>query len=425
MERRGGIARIRGHVQLVALASVAKIGAAPDFRPWRLAPRPPLQCFKAALDIAAPQSAGGVVVHRVRHQHPQRRKSARVFGHDHRVDAELARDLARVQAARAAKSDQREIARVVAALDRDNANRALHVCVGDAQDSRRGGRAIELELACDAVHGRSGADDVDGHRAAEQLPRVDAPQHYVRVGDRGLHADSIAGAPWIGAGALRTHAQQSAGVHARNGASARAHGVNIEHRDADRQAVHHSLGGFTRRSVGQAHIGGSASHVEAQYAPEAAVAGGFERTHDASSRTREHRAHGMPRRFARRKKPAVGLHDRDAITAGARQFVEIGLHQRTDVGVHESGRAALVLAKLRADLVRAAQVHVFAAQRGHGRALICGVLVGVQKTDRDRSHAGAAELGGQPFQPGRRWAERDRAVMIGALPHSEAQGALS
>ena len=85
------------------------------------------------------------------------------------------------------------------------------------------------------IHGRGGARGIEMHLAADELVRGDAAQHDVRVGNRGPVAFAIAGRAGIGARALRTHAQQAAFIHARDGAAARADGMDIEHRHAHRE----------------------------------------------------------------------------------------------------------------------------------------------------------------------------------------------
>src|SRR6266498_4558954 len=51
----------------------------------------------------------------------ERRLDAGGFGHEHRPDPQLLRELARVQRPRAPECDERESGRIVAALDRDDA----------------------------------------------------------------------------------------------------------------------------------------------------------------------------------------------------------------------------------------------------------------------------------------------------------------
>ncbi len=126
-----------------------------------------------------------------------------------------------------------------------------------------------LSASRDGIHRRRGSVSIQVHSAADELVRRDAPQHDVRVGNRGPAAFAIAGRSGIGARAFRTHAQQAAFIHARDGAAARADRVDIEHRNANRKSADGGLQRFARLAVAEAYIGGSAAHVEAQNAREA------------------------------------------------------------------------------------------------------------------------------------------------------------
>ncbi len=155
--------------------------------------------------------------------------------------------------------------------------------------------------------------------------------------------------------------------------------------------VDDGLRGFARRAVGQADVRGGAAHIESQHAAETAGPRGLEGSHHAARGTRKHRAHGMPAGVASREKSPVRLHDGNAELAGARQFAQIRFHQRTDVGIDHRGGAALILAKLRADLVRGAEINTVPRERLRGRALVRGVLIRMQETNRDRVERGPVE----------------------------------
>ena len=120
--------------------------------------------------------------------------------HDHRERAHELGDGVRVERARAAVGDEREVARVVAALDGDEPQRARHVLVHDREDAL--GRLLdgaEPHRVGDRLHGRAGRVDVERHLAAEQLRR-EVPEHDVRVGDRRqLAAPAVGGGPGRGA----------------------------------------------------------------------------------------------------------------------------------------------------------------------------------------------------------------------------------
>ena len=208
--------------------------------------------------------------------------------------------------------------------------------------------------------------------------RSDTAQHHVRIGHRRFRARAVTCGARIRARALRPHSQKSARIDARDRSAARAHGVNIEHRDADRIAVDRRLRGMARDAVNQAHVGRCAAHIESQHASEPAGARGFQRSHQSARRTGQHRAHRMLPRIASRKEPAVRLHDRYAPSLRrALQLSEIALHQRTDVSIDQRGRASFILANLRADFVRRAKIHALLRQRLRGGPLVCGVLIGV------------------------------------------------
>ena len=149
-----------------------------------------------------------------------------------------------MQTAASAEGHQRKLARIVTAFDRDHANGPLHIGVGDAQNARRGGDAIHFQTASNeptAAAARSAST-----RIPPPSMRLNAPQHHVRIGDRRFRPGAVTGRSRIGAGALRTHAQQPARIHARDGTAARAHGVNVEHRHANRKAVDRSTSVVSR-----------------------------------------------------------------------------------------------------------------------------------------------------------------------------------
>ena len=149
-----------------------------------------------------------------------------------------------VQAAGAAERDQREVARVVAALDRDHAERALH-----RRRSRRARRpaaaastrAAEPARQRRAARARARATssrispprNAVGHETAEQRGR--RRSRSARV------AAAVAGRPGIGAGALGPDPQRAAGVEPRDRAAAGADGVDVDRRHADRQPADRSV----------------------------------------------------------------------------------------------------------------------------------------------------------------------------------------
>ena len=100
------------------------------------------------------------------------------------------------------KGAEREAGDVVALLDRDGADRAAHVGVGDAQDTQRRRFQGHAERFGDALpYGGVGRREIEAHAAAEQRARFQAPEAEVGVRDRGLHAAAaVRGRSRIGTG---------------------------------------------------------------------------------------------------------------------------------------------------------------------------------------------------------------------------------
>ena len=120
-------------------------------------------------------------------------------------DAEQARDGRRVQRPGAAEGEEREVARVVAALERDHLDRARHVLVRDLDDRRRRARAASRprRSACSSIARRRRAV-VEAHPPGEEVLGVEAAEQQVRVGDGRLGAAAaVADRPRAAAPALR------------------------------------------------------------------------------------------------------------------------------------------------------------------------------------------------------------------------------
>ena len=120
-------------------------------------------------------------------------------------NAQLGRDEARNRRTHAAERYERELARVVAALDRDGAHSHHHIGREHAQDAP--GR---LDLRYPERRGHAGCHRLarlgacDRHRAIEQGCGVEVAQQHERVGERRRAAAAvIAGGSGIGARALR------------------------------------------------------------------------------------------------------------------------------------------------------------------------------------------------------------------------------
>ncbi len=81
----------------------------------------------------------------------------------------------RMQRPRSAEGDQREIARIVALLDRHEAQRAEHVLVDDIDDALRGVDEADAQQCRDRLHGFLRRLLVERHFAAEQVRPAGSP----------------------------------------------------------------------------------------------------------------------------------------------------------------------------------------------------------------------------------------------------------
>ena len=149
------------------------------------------------------------LVPEVRHEVADRAEQAGRRRDDHREGAHQLRDGVRVERPGAAVGDEGEVARVVTALHRDEAQRAGHVLVHDREDPFR--RLLdrgEADRVGDRLDGGPRRVGVEAHLAAEELRRQVA-EHDVRVGDGRLGAaPAVRGGPGLGARGLRADAER-------------------------------------------------------------------------------------------------------------------------------------------------------------------------------------------------------------------------
>ena len=115
-----------------------------------------------------------------------------------------------MQRAGAAERDERELARVVAALHGDEPQRAGHRLVRDREDALGGRVERQAGRVGDRLHGRARLLDVERHLAADQ-PRRQVADDDVRVGHRRRLAPAPVGRrAGVGAGRLGADAQRAA-----------------------------------------------------------------------------------------------------------------------------------------------------------------------------------------------------------------------
>ena len=138
----------------------------------------------------------------------------------------------------AAERDQREVARIAAALDRNRAYRALHGRVRDPVDAFRGVEERKPERLGDVFPECSlGARRVEPQLAADEIAGVQIAEDEVGVRDRRtLAAPTVAGGAGHGPRAFRADAEHAAGIDPGDGAAAGADLRHVDRGDADQVA---------------------------------------------------------------------------------------------------------------------------------------------------------------------------------------------
>ena len=233
----------------------------------------------------------------VGHEVARRAQQAGRRRHDHREGAHHLRHRVRVQRAGAAEGDECEVARVEAALDRDETQRARHVLVDDVEDSLGSLVEVETERVRDLLDRGLGRIDVELHLAAEE-PRRQVADDHVRVGHGRLGTTlAVAGRTGLRAGGLGTDAQRAGhlgDVGDRTAAGAdRAH-VDARHLDRDHLAGQAPAVG-TRSALdrrlavlGERDVGRRPAHVEREDVLVAGAARDVQCARHAARRAREH-----------------------------------------------------------------------------------------------------------------------------------------
>src|SRR5205085_6337384 len=149
--------------------------------------------------------------------------------HDDPHEAQLSREIGRVQSGGAAKRKQGETPRINATPNRNEAHSLGHIRVDDAMDAARRGEPVDAEPGGDTVDGALGQALVETARAAEKIRRVEIAEHKVGVGDGWLGAAlAVAGRPRRGAGAFRPDMQDAAGINPSDRAAAGADRGDVE-----------------------------------------------------------------------------------------------------------------------------------------------------------------------------------------------------
>ena len=110
------------------------------------------------------------------------------LGDDHLGHPHLLGEGGAVHGPGAAQDDQRELARIVAALDRHQADLVRHAGVDDAMDARRRRDRVEAQPAADGGDRALRGGHVEGQGAAGEARGVQVAEHDAGVGHGGLVA---------------------------------------------------------------------------------------------------------------------------------------------------------------------------------------------------------------------------------------------
>src|SRR5262249_58178846 len=130
-------------------------------------------------------------------------------GHHHTTNAETRAQLTCVLPSRTAKSDQDELARVVAAFHGDAADGALHAGVHDPHHSFASLLTRAFECHRNALDRRARPRGVQTHASTEKGIREETAEHQIGVGHGRCMTASVTCWTWIGASALRTYLERA------------------------------------------------------------------------------------------------------------------------------------------------------------------------------------------------------------------------
>ena len=252
----------------------------------------------------------------VRRQQPVRGEHARRAGHDDPPDADVGRDRAGVQRPPAAEGQQREVARIVPALDRDDAQYLGHLGVDQRDDPGRGALDVPTQRPAHRRDGRASAVLVDRKRPVEQRARVEPAQHDVRVGDGGPVAVAVTGRAGSAAGRDRPDTQRPRRVVPGDGPAAGADLSEVDEGEAHRVAAALDGAPAVRRTgrlergadlrhaaEDRAGLGRRPAHVEREHVLQPERAPEIRRADDPAGRTAFDQ---------RRRPPRGGLEHRHA-----------------------------------------------------------------------------------------------------------------
>ncbi len=215
-----------------------------------LGERPDHRLDVVVIEIGGGDAAGG--------------KQAGMARHDNLAEAQFARHGGGMQRPAAAERDQRIVARIAAALDRDRADRLGDLVGGDLIDADDGRVAGDAERSGNMLRDRRfGTRALERHFAVGEGRRVEQPHQQVDVGERRLiAAPAVTGRPRLRAHAVGPDLDPADIVDAHDAAAAGADGMHVEHRDGDGKQVDFARRRrFRRRTANQADVERGAADI--------------------------------------------------------------------------------------------------------------------------------------------------------------------
>ena len=435
---RGGIDRATGnrHVQFVRLTGIARIDGAIEAAPGGIDPGPLEHGTAFSLHGAESRLENGrvggrrrginrahVVTPQVGANEAQGRERSRDWRTNDGCDAQLLGERRRVQGAGATECRQGEVARIVAALHRDDLQRFRHGIVDDIDDGGGGSPHVDAErdrqplLDC----GLRGLE-IQRHGTGKQRLLAEIAQHQVAVGHSRLGAaTAIADGAGLGARTLRPHAQGTGAVDPGDRAAAGGNLGEVDHRHADRMPGAANLvfrRGFVFSIANQAGLRGGAAHVERQEVQLAGLARNQRGADDPGRRTglHRHRRHGDT--FGGFEHATVRAHQVEPrqthLSCRVLELRQVGTEDGPDIGADGGRAGALELADLRQHFGREidGNVRKCRPQPAAEALLVRRIEEAEQQRDRNRFHVLGLEIGDQSVDL--RLRERRRDLPVGA-----------
>ena len=254
---------------------------------------------------------------------------------------------------------------------------------------------IDAELLHQRLHGAARGFLVELHLAAEKVVGRHEAEDQICVGDGRVLGVAVAGRARIGAGALRSDAQQAERIDLRHRAAARADRSDVDHLDGDALVVFPMFG--RRWDVAffdHADIEAGAAHIDREQVLFAKILAEIDRARRRRRRTGVQQKHRAANAFGDVLHEAVRQHHQESAgeTCVLEHFLErseIVRDRRADIGANRGGVETLKLAPDRQRLVRGADedLRCDLAHDLSGAALVLRVGVGMKEAYGNRLDA--------------------------------------